>query len=300
MTRARGQYRLAHGARAAQHPRRSRAHSRRPAGGRSRDEPTSSASVWSTSCRAASTLLIRLEPASLTLHTHLRMDGRWRIHPAGYRVHDPDDHVRVVLANTAGTAVGWRVHDVALVPTSAEDTLVGHLGPDLLGPDWDAAEASRRLSLDPSRAIGEALLDQRNLAGVGNVFKAEICFLRGISPWTPVGEVNDLAGLVDLAHRLLRCQSRAVRPRHDRRSARGQTHLGLRPCRPTVSSLRRYDSGRLTRRRLARRSVTKRGSATGARAVNRVRFRPRSDYGWRLGSDCARKQRCFARSAFCC
>ena len=147
-------------------------------------------------------LLIRLEPA-LTLHTHLRMDGRWRIHRAGSQVHDPDDHVRVILGNTVGTAVGWRVHDVALVPTSAEDTLVGHLGPDLLGPDWDADEAIRRLRLDPGRAIGEALLDQRNLAGAGNVYKAEICFLRGISPWTPVGDVRDIAGLVDLAHRLL-------------------------------------------------------------------------------------------------
>ena len=65
-------------------------------------------------------LLIRLEPAGLTLHTHLRMDGRWRTYPADYRVHDPDDHVRVVLANAGGTAVGWRVHDVALVPTSDE------------------------------------------------------------------------------------------------------------------------------------------------------------------------------------
>jgi endonuclease-8 len=147
-------------------------------------------------------LLMRLD-AELTLHTHLRMDGRWRTYPAGYRVHDPDDHIRVILANTAGTAVGWRVHDIALVPTSAEDTLVGHLGPDLLGPDWDADEATRRLGLDPDRAIGEALLDQRNLAGAGNVYKAEICFLRGISPWTPVGEVNDLAGVVDLARRLL-------------------------------------------------------------------------------------------------
>jgi formamidopyrimidine-DNA glycosylase len=147
-------------------------------------------------------LLMRLDSA-LTLHTHLRMDGRWRVHAAGYRVHDPDDHVRVILGNTAGTAVGWRVHDVALVPTSAEDTLVGHLGPDLLGPDWDADEAIRRLRLDPDRAIGEALLDQRNLAGAGNVYKAEICFLRGISPWTPVGDVKDLGGVVDLAHRLL-------------------------------------------------------------------------------------------------
>jgi endonuclease-8 len=147
-------------------------------------------------------LLIRLDTA-LTLHTHLRMDGRWRTHPPGHRVHDPDDHVRVVLGNEAGTAVGWRVHDIALVPTAAEDTLVGHLGPDLLGPDWDADEAIRRLRLDPGRAIGEALLDQRSLAGAGNVYKAEICYLRGISPWTPVGEVKDLAGVVDLAHRLL-------------------------------------------------------------------------------------------------
>jgi endonuclease VIII len=168
-------------------------------------------------------LLIRLEPAALTLHTHLRMDGRWRTHPAGYRVHDPDDHVRIVLANTAGTAVGWRVHDVALVPTSAEDTLVGHLGPDLLGPDWDADEATRRLRLDPGRAIGEALLDQRNLAGAGNVYKAEICFLRGISPWTPVGDVADLAGVVDLAHRLLV----ANRERYDHVTT-GDTRAGRR------------------------------------------------------------------------
>ncbi len=148
-------------------------------------------------------LLMRLEPAALTLHTHLRMDGRWRTYPPDYLLHDPDDHVRVVLANARGTAVGWRVHDVALVPTSAEATLVGHLGPDLLGPDWDADEALRRLRLAPDRAIGEALLDQRNLAGAGNVYKAEICFLRGISPWTPVSDVKDLDGVVDLAHRLL-------------------------------------------------------------------------------------------------
>ncbi|HZV26665.1 MAG TPA: DNA-formamidopyrimidine glycosylase family protein [Acidothermaceae bacterium] len=168
-------------------------------------------------------LLIRLEPATLTLHTHLRMDGRWRTHPAGYRVHDPDDHVRVVLANTSGTAVGWCVHDVALVPTSAEGTLVGHLGPDLLGPDWDADEANRRLLLDPDRAIGEALLDQRNLAGAGNVYKAEICFLRGISPWTPVGAVKDLAGVVHLAHRLLT----ANRERYDHVTT-GDTRAGRR------------------------------------------------------------------------
>src|SRR5437763_1130953 len=76
--------------------------------------------------------------------------------------------IRAVLANQEWTALGYRVHDIALVDTAREDILVGHLGPDLLGPDWDAAEAVRRLSAQPDRAIGEALLDQRNLAGIGN------------------------------------------------------------------------------------------------------------------------------------
>lgn len=194
-------------------------------------------------------LLIRLEPAHLTLHTHLRMDGRWRIHPAGYRVHDPDDHVRLILANTAGTAVGWRLHDVALVATSAEDTLVGHLGPDLLGPDWNAGEAIARLRVDPGRAVGEALLDQRNLAGAGNVYKAEICFLRGISPWTPVGDVKDLAGLVDLAHRLLA----ANRERYDHVTT-GDGRAGKRtwvydragrPCRRCGTTIQVESQGRV-------------------------------------------------------
>ena len=60
--------------------------------------------------------------------------------------------------------------------------LVGHLGPDLLGPDWDADEAVRRLREQPDRTIGEALLDQRHLAGVGNVYAAELCFLTGVAP----------------------------------------------------------------------------------------------------------------------
>ncbi|MDQ1495380.1 MAG: endonuclease [Actinomycetota bacterium] len=155
-------------------------------------------------------LLIRLDNG-MTLHNHLRMDGAWRVHPAGRPITDARDQVRVVLGTAAATAVGYRVHDVALLPTAAEDTVVGHLGPDLLGPDWDAAVATGRLAADPDRSIGEAILDQRNLAGAGNVYKAETCFLRGVSPWTPVGDVRDLRGLVDLVARLLQ----ANRERYD-------------------------------------------------------------------------------------
>jgi formamidopyrimidine-DNA glycosylase len=146
-------------------------------------------------------ILIRLDSGT-SLHTHLRMDGAWRIHPAGFAAGLARDDVRIVLGNDERTAVGYRIHDIELLPTNAEATVVGHLGPDLLGPDWDTDVAATRLAADPDRAVGEALLDQRNLAGIGNVFKCEICFLRGISPTTPMREVN-VAEVVALARRLL-------------------------------------------------------------------------------------------------
>ncbi len=146
-------------------------------------------------------LLTRVE-GGLTVHTHLRMDGSWRIR--GASGHVPQDHrIRLVLGNDERLALGYRLGIVEVLPTRDEDRVVGHLGPDLLGPDWDAAEAVRRLRADPGRAVGEALLDQRNLAGVGNIFLTEMLFLRGISPWRSVGHVEDLDGLVELGRRLL-------------------------------------------------------------------------------------------------
>jgi endonuclease VIII len=119
----------------------------------------------------------------MTIHSHLRMDGYWRIRPAAAARYPPRDHrIRLVLANNDWQAVGYLLSMVEVVPTARENTVVGHLGPDLLGPDWDAAEATRRLAADPTRPIGEALLDQQNLAGIGNFYRAEVLFLRGISP----------------------------------------------------------------------------------------------------------------------
>ena len=115
--------------------------------------------------------------SNLTLHTHLRMDGSWRIGRAGRRPPGLPEHMmRILLGNTEWWAAGYRVHDVVLLRSSDEGRVVGHLGPDLLGPDWDPAEAERRLRADPARPVGEALLDQRNLAGIGNIYKAETLF----------------------------------------------------------------------------------------------------------------------------
>ncbi|MBH1938720.1 Fpg/Nei family DNA glycosylase [Streptomyces sp. AV19] len=167
-------------------------------------------------------LLVRVE-GGLTLHSHLGMDGSWRVHPAGEAVRTGGHQVRAVLATADHTAVGHRLPVLELLRTADESTAVGHLGPDLLGPDWDADEAVRRLLADPGRPVGEALLDQRNLAGIGNVYKSELCFLLRISPWLPVSRLPSPERLTALAKKLLELnKTRTARvttadPRPDRR-----------------------------------------------------------------------------------
>jgi endonuclease-8 len=135
------------------------------------------------------------------------MDGTWRVfRPDEPWRGRPAHTIRVVLTVRAAVAVGFHLHDLALVPSDSETELVGHLGPDLLGPDWDPTEAVRRLAGDPEREIGAAIIDQRNLAGVGNLYKCELLFLRGVWPWTRVADV-DLRAVVDLAHRVLRANA---------------------------------------------------------------------------------------------
>jgi endonuclease VIII len=162
--------------------------------------------IAASACRGKHLLLRLQSPAGeeQTLHSHLRMDGAWRAYGKGERwAARPQHLIRVVLRTDGPTAVGYHLHELTLVPTAQEHTLVGHLGPDLLQPDWDPDEAVRRIAARPEQAIAEALLDQRNLAGIGNLYKCETLFLRGVDPFTPVADVPDLKGLVDLAHRLL-------------------------------------------------------------------------------------------------
>ncbi|MBB3665056.1 MULTISPECIES: DNA-formamidopyrimidine glycosylase family protein [Prauserella salsuginis group] len=145
----------------------------------------------------------------LSLHSHLRMDGAWRTYPSGRRWGVPAHQVRVVLAAGDVETVGVRVHDLALLSTSDEHRWVGRLGPDLLDPEWTddhTARAVAALTADPGREIGSALLDQTAVAGIGNLYKVEICFRLGVTPWTPVSDV-DVAAAVALARRLLRANA---------------------------------------------------------------------------------------------
>ncbi|WKX72945.1 DNA-formamidopyrimidine glycosylase family protein [Streptomyces sp. XD-27] len=187
-------------------------------------------------------LLTRVE-GGLTLHSHLRMDGAWHVYGAGERWRGgPGHQIRAILGTAERTAVGYRLPVLDLLRTADEDRVVGHLGPDLLGPDWDPDEAVRRLLADPSRPLGEALLDQRNLAGIGNVYKCELCFLLRVPPWLPVGELPRPERAAAWARKLLEAnKDRAARvTTGDSRADRRLWVYGRagRPCRRCGTPIR--------------------------------------------------------------
>ncbi|KQO63679.1 DNA-formamidopyrimidine glycosylase family protein [Curtobacterium sp. Leaf261] len=139
----------------------------------------------------------------LTVHSHLKMEGRWDVYAPGDRWRRPAHQARCILDAEGVSTVGFALGVLEVVPRDQEDDIVGYLGPDLLGPDWDADLALANLLAVPERPVGLALLDQRVLAGLGNVYRAELCYLRGVLPTRPVGEVSDPVRLIDLAKRLI-------------------------------------------------------------------------------------------------
>jgi endonuclease-8 len=157
-------------------------------------------------------LLIRFDNG-LELRTHLRMNGSWHRYRPGERWRRPPARARLVLEVPGVVAVCFDAPVVELFETRAEGLhpALARLGPDLLAADFatagGAAEALRRLR-DPARAgrsIAEALLDQRALAGIGNVYKSEVLFIERVDPWAPVGELDDetVARLIATGRRLL-------------------------------------------------------------------------------------------------
>ncbi|CAH0139310.1 Endonuclease 8 1 [Microbacterium sp. Bi98] len=188
-------------------------------------------------------LLLRIGDS--TLHSHLRMDGAWLVYRAGEKWRHPAFKVRAIVGTAQREAVGIDLAEIEVVPTRDEDELVGHLGPDPLGPDWDAVEAARRVSAD-TRSVHVALLDQRNVAGFGNEYAAELLFLRGILPTTPAPEV-DVPALLDLGVRTIR----ANRDRRHRtftgvdRPGQGTWVYGRagRQCRRCGTPIRRGEQG---------------------------------------------------------
>lgn len=182
-------------------------------------------------------LLIRV--GGYSIHSHLKMEGTWQVYPRGGKWRKPAFQARAILTTEDSQAVGFELGVLEIV--ADEDDAVGYLGPDLLGPDWDAAKAVENVNADLDRPIGLALLDQRNLAGLGNVYRNEICFLRGIDPRTPVKDAGNIAKVVDLSYRtIVANKDRSQRvTTGDRRAGRhfwvyGRENKPCRRCGTTV------------------------------------------------------------------
>ncbi|MEJ7634050.1 DNA-formamidopyrimidine glycosylase family protein [Aeromicrobium sp.] len=146
-------------------------------------------------------LLIRTPDHSI--HSHLKMEGAWHIYRLGSDWRRPGHSARAVLENDEWQTVGYSLGILEVLPRGTEHTVIGHLGPDLLGPTWDLDEAVRRVAADPDRPIIVALLDQRNVAGFGNEYANELLFLMGLLPTRPVGEVPDLRRVISRGQRML-------------------------------------------------------------------------------------------------
>jgi endonuclease-8 len=127
----------------------------------------------------------------LVLRTHMRMSGSWHIYRPGERWHRPRHEMRVVIGTDAFDAIAFTVPVAEFNTAAALERDLGEVGPDPLAEDFDAAEALRRLRAWGDVEIAEALLDQRAMAGVGNVYKSEVLFAGGVSPFTTVADLPD-------------------------------------------------------------------------------------------------------------
>lgn len=205
-------------------------------------------------------ILMRIDP-DVTIHSHLKMEGSWHLYRPGRRFRGPAYEVRVVLENAFRVAVGFRLGILEVLHTRREPEVVGHLGPDPLASDWDAAEAVRRVRGAGDRSIAEILLDQTVIAGPGNVYKSEVCFLLGVHPDRPTRSIDPHA-LVDLVARLLQANRGTGMQitRGDKRPGRRHWVYGRngQPCYRCGGPIRRMGSkpGRLSEEGAAGQRVT--------------------------------------------
>ena len=176
-------------------------------------------------------LFIRVGDASI--HSHLKMDGAWLIDGQIRRV--PQHKVRIILETADSRAAGVDLGVLEILRRDLDMDAVAHLGPDLLGDDWEPRVAAANLTADPDRPLAETLLDQRVMAGVGNVYANELCFVSGRLPSSPVSAVKDPLRIVQRARDMLWLNRSRVN-----RTTTGNTRAGSdlwvygrvgRPCR---------------------------------------------------------------------
>lgn len=177
----------------------------------------------------------------LTLRTHMRMSGSWHIYRPGERWQRPRRDMRVAVATDAFEAIAFSVPVAEFLDErqKARHRDLRALGPDLLGETFDEDEALRRMREHDSEALADVLLNQRVLAGIGNVYKSEVLFIRGTSPFAPVKDVEDerLRSIMRTARKLLMANVTTL-------EASITTYIGFRRGRGRDESERRHVYGR--------------------------------------------------------
>jgi endonuclease-8 len=214
-----------------------------------------------TSVRSLGKHLLIEFSGDLILRTHMRMSGQWHIYRPGERWQRPRVAMRVVVATDAYVAVAFDVPVAEFLRARevARHPQLGRLGPDLLSADFDDESAAARLrSATPGTPVGEVLLDQRVMAGIGNVFKCEVLFLGGIDPFRLIEclTASEATRLVRIAHDQLQANVRAG-ARSYRQTTRAMNPgmrlwvygRGGRPCRrcgTPVTVAKQGEAARLT------------------------------------------------------
>lgn len=164
----------------------------------------------------------------LALHSHLGMGGSWHVYRRGHPWRKPRSAAWVVLAGRDAEAVQFGGPTLRVLPTERlrRDPVLSRLGPDVLAPDFDLASAARRLRASPDAQLGDALLDQRLVAGIGNIFKSEACFAARVDPWARVADLGDgdLRRALGATRRLMQESVAEGRP------SRAVYKRGGRPC----------------------------------------------------------------------
>ncbi len=196
-------------------------------------------------------LFIRVGDASI--HSHLKMDGSWRVTRGG-RPARADHTVRIILETGDVRAAGVDLGALEVLDRAHDQDAVAHLGPDLLGDDWDPHRAAANLAADPARPIAAALLDQRVLAGVGNVYCNELCFVFGQLPTSAVSTLPDPLRVMTRTREML-----WVNRLRTNRTTTGNRRPGEelwvygragRPCRRCGTPIRRAESSDATGERV--------------------------------------------------
>ncbi|HEY0391300.1 MAG TPA: DNA-formamidopyrimidine glycosylase family protein [Solirubrobacterales bacterium] len=165
----------------------------------------------------------------LILHSHLGMSGSWHLYRRGAAWRKPAAAAWAVLEGESCEAVQFGGPTLRLLRPDAvrRDPTLSRLGPDILAANFDPGPVTRSLRAHPHRALGDALLDQTLVAGIGNIFKSEACFAAKLDPWQPIAELTDeeLNRVVEAAHDLM--QAAVERSRH----AHAVYRRAGRPCR---------------------------------------------------------------------